>query len=334
MQHRILGLQKSSSGPLAVVLAGDIFDRDRIEGPTLRAFATFVDELYTRGIPVYFIQGNHDLDREDPLPGVEGALSLNGKLENICGVRVYGLDWMPREQLKEALLTVPECDVLVLHAKMKHLCGFGIAADLSLDDIPERVRHVVVGDIHVPDQTELRGKGFCISPGGLHPCTLAETREKCYAVLDTKDPWSWTLLALDSRPIEHVLVLTEQDVQMAMSKIVHVVSTSRPGFEPLIEIRYATAFSNLLDGFYKMTEGKAFLFPKPSTTGKILESADLEEARKSFREITLHGALSTVVDRTKEPEVFGFVDELLQVPDGTAVVDRIMEDICSRVHCT
>ena len=317
---------------MAVILAGDIFDRDRIEGPTLRSFANFVDELYTRGIPVYFVQGNHDLDREDPLPGVEGAISLHGKLTQICGYRVYGLDWMPREQLKEALLAVPECDVLVLHAKMAHLAGnFGEAADLSLDELPSNAASVVVGDIHIPNSTELRGRGFCISPGGLHPCSLAEDQPKFCCSLEHQVGWQWW--EIKSRKIHHLKLLTEQEAQIAPSILHNIAQTSEPGFEPLVDIRYATAYSGMIEEFEKNYAGKLFLFPKPSATGKLLESVDLEAARRSFQEITLQGALSTVVDKVKEPEVFAFVDELLQVPDGTAVVDKLMEDICSRCNC-
>ena len=160
MEYEILKITEITE----VVLAGDVFDAYRIDKATLQAFTDFVNNLSVKGITVYVIQGNHDKDSAGALAEVQGAHTLNERVVELSGYKVSGLNWRPREDLKQDLLVAPECDVMVLHCMFDHLVTFDAAADLSLDDIPPQVKNVVVGDVHIRDITELRGSGVCVSP--------------------------------------------------------------------------------------------------------------------------------------------------------------------------
>lgn len=160
----------------ALVLAGDTTDKAHASGAAIHTLQTSLDKLRGAGIPVYFIQGNHDRQakwHKRPIPILQamGCINMHGCLEEIDGLRVYGLEYMPGRAIKESVKAVPECDILVLHQAFRHLLGFDGSWDLEASDIPEHVGSVVVGDVHVRRGDGILPSGGPVwSPGPLHPC--------------------------------------------------------------------------------------------------------------------------------------------------------------------
>lgn len=288
----------------AVILGGDVFDTAKVDGPTLEAFASFVDGLFESGIDVHFIQGNHD--RNDiPIAEVQGAHSLHKKLVTLAGATVYGLDWAPKEEIQAALKEVPPCDYLVLHGMMQHLVNFEAAADFKMEDIPAHVKNVLVGDIHVTACHTLPDlRGFCVSSGSLVPCTVKEAGQKYMAAISANGSLTW--LPIPTREIVRFDVRAQDKFDMMVSTLPDIQARGLTNYEPIIDIVYTPELSEAVNTLPTLYTGLKF-FLKTVAAGKLLGSQDLLDAQKDFREMSMELSLHTLVDPVGDRRLHEFL---------------------------
>jgi DNA repair exonuclease SbcCD nuclease subunit len=308
MKKSLLEVQETC-GDLKVVLGGDIFDSNKVDGSTLRAFTDFVDGLREQDVPVYFVQGNHDRDAREALAGIQGAIPLNGRIVELDGAKFYGLDWLPREELLAAVAAIPTCDFLVMHGAFQHLIPqVKEAADLSLDMLPLTVGNVLVGDIHVRDVSTFRGRGICVSPGALHPCNIEQGGAHGYTLIEAATG-NYTEVDIPTRQIVRLTVTNDEELELAKAEASKAHVASVPGLETLVEIKYSREMS-AVEEWPQAYPGVRF-FLRSVATGKLFGSDDIAEAQKSFRELTLENSLGVLVDREAEIELYMFLNSLL-----------------------
>ena len=143
-----------------LVLAGDIFDSPYPTGLTEMAFMKGLGLL--QGRPCYFIPGNHDYEAV-PRPAIFGAVELSGKPVDVGGFTIAGIPFTRSTQaLHDKLADMPVVDMLVMHTGFRHLLGFEETWQVTAEDIPEQVRMVMAGHVHLHSAV---GKIF--SPGSL-----------------------------------------------------------------------------------------------------------------------------------------------------------------------
>lgn len=89
--HRLV---QASPRPDAVILLGDI---EAIRRPLLEEIAP----LEAAGIKVFWIHGNHDTDRKATWDNLQSAMpwNIDGRVEEISGLRVAGLGGVFREEI-------------------------------------------------------------------------------------------------------------------------------------------------------------------------------------------------------------------------------------------
>jgi DNA repair exonuclease SbcCD nuclease subunit len=310
-----------------LILAGDILDEKKVDAVSLKHFTDFVDDLYDAGVRVFFIQGNHDLDAMH-VASVQGATSLNEKTVRIDDRMIHGLDWRPREKLKEDLLKVPDCDVLVLHCSFEHLLGFKDASDLTLEDIPENVKNVFVGDVHTTNVTTLRGTGACVSPGALHPCDITQGgAHGCYKLPHGKSSArDWEFLPIETRSIFRYSWEDKAETE-AFIKLIKDDLKKENGLKPLVEIKYPTSASADVTALREELEDKAFFFSKGSSTGKLLVTEGLESAEETMKSLSWVDALGICVDEKKDKELYDLMHSLLTSPDPEAIIQARIEEV-------
>jgi DNA repair exonuclease SbcCD nuclease subunit len=300
----------------AVLLAGDLFDAKKVDGATLETFCTLVDRLYDAGIAVFYIQGNHEDNKESPIAEACGAQHL--RTEVIDGRKVVGIDYQPREQLLETIKDV-ECDVLVLHCAMSHLVGYEAAGDLSLEEIPHAVRHVLVGDIHVTHKNPLPGRGYCVSPGPLHPCNITQGGPKGFYKLPAGSD-DWEFVEIPSRQI----VREEINAAEQLTPLPEKLRVEKPGWPiPILELKYAADLEEEAQAFIKLHGNKtAIIFesaiPAPVEL-EIPELADNEEP------LTLEGVLEYVIS---DPAALELAQALANRPDDAErIITNKLEEL-------
>jgi len=310
---RAFGAMKDSLiqlGAKALILAGDTFNASAVDGPCLQAFTDLVDGLYAHSIPVYYIQGNHDRDVNVAVPEIQGAVSLHGKTIRIDGMDVFGLDWMPREELQAAITQVPPCDLLVIHCQMPHLMEYEAAADISLEDIPAHVKNVLCGDTHVTDSTPMANGGFCISPGALHPCNIAQGDVHGFYKVEAGPALSAEFHEIPSRKIARFEAMDEEGMAEVEAVLPRFVG-EEDHMQPIVEIRHITQLSDRVQALVSKYGSLVKIFTKPSIAGKFMTSGMLKEAQMSLDELSLEGSLEDVVDPQQEDEAYNFIMSLL-----------------------
>jgi DNA repair exonuclease SbcCD nuclease subunit len=314
----------------AVILAGDIFNTRKVDGLSLLHVTEFIEELYEEDISVFFIQGNHDRDAISALE-IQGAVPLHGQLVEIGNKKVYGLDWMPRTELKQAVQDAPPCDLLVLHCMFNHLVTFTNAADLDLDDVPEHVQNVLVGDVHIRDVSMLPNSGgFCCSPGSLHPCDI--TQDGPHGMNIWTDGFPNDRLVIKTRKIMRFVVPEEEtEAEEYLEDLRDTLQAVEPSvqldLEPIVEIKTPTRHTAKVDNIEQRFKEKFRFFVRKSATGKILSSAELAAAREEMGEINLLGGLPAFVNREEEPEVFELLEKVLMDPNATAIIQEMVEEV-------
>lgn len=234
-------------------------------------------------------------------------MSLHGKLTTIEDKTFYGIDYCPAKELHQQLKEVPECDYLVLHTGFQHLIGYDGAYSVSLEDIPERVKNVLVGDIHIRDVTKTRG-GLCISPGPLHACNLAQDKEKVYFEL---------VQAEGAHPVAHPVPFQriikrfkyhsgEEFIKQQLTPL----KGTKP--KPIVEVKYALEDIEAVTAVMSDFQEDFIIFMDPYRTQVELDIPD----EVIYEESRLIDALPMAVDRKEDTELYDFMAELL---DGDAM---------------
>jgi DNA repair exonuclease SbcCD nuclease subunit len=292
-----------------LILAGDIFDKNKVDGFTNKNFSNIMHYLHSSGVTVYYIQGNHDLE-EDPLPSAiqEGydaiPIHMDGQgIMDIDGKRVVGIDYGSRREMLEKINAITEpVDILVLHCAFKHLLSFEDSYSLSMEDIPANYRNVFVGDIHITDATKgLASGGFVISPGPTHACQKSQDEPKGFMILDDLDNPKFH--EIDYRRIYHDILITDKDLEDFEKKLQTTYSNVSSKYDPIVDVMYP----NNMEGKMALLMNKYDSFKYFTTP--VRHTSVLKQVEIVYNHATLISALPAVMDE-KDPD-YTFMEGLL-----------------------
>ena len=177
---------------LPLILGGDVLEKKQnLARPIAKLFAG-LSRMQSVGLDVYYIQGNHEYDRNAPwLSAHPWPVHLHEKAVNFSGVSVYGLDWLPRGDIQVALKAVPEnTDILVTHQVWHDFMGSVGRIECALTDV-HNTDVVLAGDFHVTKIVEgVNAHGDAIrmlSPGSTAMQDVSEAADKFFAVVGIED---------------------------------------------------------------------------------------------------------------------------------------------------
>ena len=298
-----------------VILAGDVFDAPKVSGSTLEAFKEFLtlilDDDVSNTTQVLYIQGNHDRqDPNDPDAVTLVEACTPNHLKHLVhhlikepvpygplGIRIAGLDYAAPEIIKEQLKDIKETDILVLHQPMEEFLSFEGSFDLSSEDIPDTVKNVIVGDVHVARLETLGNGGNLLSPGALHACTIDQEGHGWW------DLSTWTFNEIPTRKIMRVNVETLEDLNVKVPEIVN-------GMLPVISFKILKEHEEAFMNLKSKLEGSAILL-KESLVHKKTLFRENEQVGESEQKLTLLGALPFVINVDKEGRVYRLCEECL-----------------------
>lgn len=144
--------------------------------------------MQSRDIPVYYIQGNHEYDRNAPWLSVHPwPRHLDQSLVNIGGTKVYGLDWRPKGDIQVALREVPpETDVLITHQVWQDFMKNVGRPECALTDV-HHANIVLAGDFHITETvSSVNAQNqpiTMLSPGSTCMQDISEASDKYFFVL-------------------------------------------------------------------------------------------------------------------------------------------------------
>jgi DNA repair exonuclease SbcCD nuclease subunit len=197
-----------------VLIAGDFFDKSRIEPNHLAEGEAGLRKLRGAGIPAVAIEGNHDVvSSYDPRPSWLSYLNRVGLLRllrtefrdgqpvmkewtetspagnwiDLGGARIYGAGWFGASTARRLELLAPNLEkrgftILLLHAGVNGMAQeHGMLDPAQLAVVRGRVDYVALGHIHKRYAVD----GYAFNPGALENWDLSE--EERYG--DEKGYW-------------------------------------------------------------------------------------------------------------------------------------------------
>jgi hypothetical protein len=179
---------------LALVMGGDILEKKQNLARPIAKLCDGLSRMQHRGVPVYYIQGNHEYDRNAPWLSVhpwpihmhEKSFNI-GATESLPGVKVCAFDWLPRGDIQEAFTRVPaDTDILVTHQVWRDFMGDVGRIECELTDV-HHVQNVLAGDFHVTkiaNSVNAQGQPIAmLSPGSTCMQDMSESPEKFFFVI-------------------------------------------------------------------------------------------------------------------------------------------------------
>lgn len=135
---------------LPLVIGGDVLDVKKNSARPVQQLCAQMSRMAAANLPVYYIQGQHELDRYVTWMSVHPwPVSVNKTAFTIAGVKLYGIDWLPRGEIQEAFEQVPpDTDVLVCHQVWKDFMKNVGRPECHLGDV-HHVKFVLSGDFHI-----------------------------------------------------------------------------------------------------------------------------------------------------------------------------------------
>lgn len=197
---------KSENLVCPLVLGGDVFDSVKMTPELLTASLEIRNEY--PDIPIYYINGNHDLIEPSWCSFWSNSYHLGAQPHTLPGGEVVcGIDFKLAEEFPDALSKVyPGCDYLVIHQTLDVLSS---SLPGSLDSSPMNLFNcVLAGDYH---------KFVCYDPfysaGSTNRRSIAEDGGKAF-VIDDHNLHEFSLL---NRPL--VVVSADADVNATVSRV-------------------------------------------------------------------------------------------------------------------
>jgi hypothetical protein len=176
---------------LPLILGGDVLERKQNQARPIAMLCKELSRMQHAQVPVYYIQGNHEYDRNSPWLSIHPwpiHLHDTGVQFGDAGIGVWGLDWLPRGEIQAAFKTlVPEdTDILITHQVWKDFMGEIGRTECELTDV-HHVQVVLSGDFHptkVAEGVNAQGKPIkMLSPGSTAMQDMSEDPNKFFFVI-------------------------------------------------------------------------------------------------------------------------------------------------------
>ena len=173
---------------LPMVMGGDVLDVKKNLARPVQQLYLQMSRMAAANLPVYYIQGQHELDRHVTWLSVHPwPVNANKMSFEIAGVKLYGIDWLPRGEIQEAFAQVPPTtDVLICHQVWKDLMKNIGRPECHLSDV-HHVKFVLSGDFHITTiETAPNAQGELtqlISTGSTCMQDISESSDKFFYVV-------------------------------------------------------------------------------------------------------------------------------------------------------
>lgn len=306
---------------LPMVLLGDIFDSKSVSSAVLQFFCSCMDNLQRHRIPVYYIQGNHDIVTP-PWPDVHSwpqhIHRERIQLEDVPTgdvLRCYGLDWAPVANYAEQLAEIPaDVDVLFTHQAWYEFGKMGSSATAECAMLP-RGMHVLTGDLHIPmaaNGTAANGATVhLLSPGALCLQAINEPQHHYVYILQKTLAGDVTVLpvSLHTRKVYEFVCGTQEEFDRHVAQIAVLQKTAaanaRPNAPydisaPIVRVTYPLTISQ--DSYMRLQAATdrsgSHLFTSPRMEEAAVSQIDVEAVQAPTL-LTLADAIAMLTEEAQ-----------------------------------
>ena len=321
-------------GVEAVILAGDILDKQVNVSEPIHKLLAGVRTLTEKGIGVYYNQGQHEYQESPWLQAATKAVWLHEQSTSFDGWQIAGCDYQNNEEkLKQFLKSelARESPILVCHQVWQDFMGDMAKPQGCFNDIPPNVKYLITGDYHM-NLIHHHGGLTVLSPGSTHMRSIAEPEDKKVFLIknyDKKHNMTEKLI-IESLPLysrrcirlniakakgswEALRLMTEAELAKAAAYAEDNVIPAEIAM-PLLHLLHTSNDIELVGRFKQHFESKAHLFFKQKEEKQIgVEEQDVQVI--SGDRIGMMQCVDACVSKSEKPLVHNLVLTLLQSPD-------------------
>jgi hypothetical protein len=310
-----------------LLLGGDIFDGTRPDNRSVRETQYHLHRAVQAGLDVMYLLGNHDPQSWcDTSPELSHHIlhlpSFPSTGYDLGGHKVVAFDYLPTSRLQQALGDLPpDVGVLALHQRMWE--GFKLDGwQASLEDVPDHVKLVLVGDIHQPIEINSANQKL-VYPGAPYQTAMGDDERG--GVVLIHDDLSVEFQSLYRRPVLRLWPETQTEIGEVAEQAVAAGERAYHEFRtvcqsdeeawrlsrPLVGVRF---YVDDLPGAGRTVadtlgdRGHVFEYPLDRDSEQLLSRADDGQDGSMP---TLQQSLSECVDQQQDPEVFGALESLI-----------------------
>ena len=319
----------------AVVIGGDLFDSPRPDARSVLQAQYVVSRLGSMGIPVFGIDGNHDLSDSgwQQVVGAHALFCVPASHARLNGVKMVGVDYKNGRDLIAAIQQMVDdrvqADILVAHFALAEMNGGG-SADTGVQELSPLldklgVKCVLMGHVHIPDARKWNGVLY-VNPGSTEMKSINEPKEKYYFVVDT-DTWKAEPVQLETREMRTVEIGNETEMaafQQALTdeaeRVANGVFERRPFYQILADDSIDDAFKRLAKSVHD-TGAIARIVMRSSRTRDLAPVVDRKESVN-----TLESAIEARFP--KDSDEAKLIKSFLASPDPSSIrlqVERYMK---------
>lgn len=196
------GLRLFKEGKVShLFFLGDLFDSISPSTGIVQVVRSEIDRCKEAGLPVLFIDGNHD---KRPVPWLSAIHSWakyvgDGQPFEIQGQTLAALDFTDIDSVEQWVRSLPEeVSTIFLHQQCRQYMDIPGIWDFDLDWVPQTVRRVIMGHVHDAWKFEYRAGCCAYYTGSTHMRAIDQSYDKSSLLL--KADLSVERLPLKERP--------------------------------------------------------------------------------------------------------------------------------------
>jgi len=198
------------------------------------------------GLPVYYIQGNHDLNKIPWLSLHPWPTNLNKKVVTLVesGMTVLGQESTTETEITKVLGNLPSSvDALLMH--QSEVVAMPFSFEFVLNDVPEQIKNILIGHIHKP-QDYNHGATHLWYPGSPYVTDISNTESRSFLVesvvngetVVTREP-------IPGRSFYNLRVSNEETLEEAKTLVESIAESDarNNGFAPVVHVTYPPEIS-------------------------------------------------------------------------------------------
>jgi hypothetical protein len=326
-------VDEAISRKVPLVLGGDVLDKRRPDSATMLVVCTQMQRCQDAGIPVYYVQGQHELDRQTCWLSIHPwPVHLHKKQVIIGGHKVAGIDWLPVGELQAALDEIPaDTEILVCHAVWEDFMGGVGRHDGKFADVPH-VRVLLTGDFHENRVEFATGKSgqavTVVSPGSTHMRKIDEQVAKyCYLIRDH----DVLPLALKTRGFVDITINTPEELAAVSSGLrggITIGPESDPRLPPLVRVTYYDDIPEVMPRVIAAMGSEACLFWRRRSRAVTME-VEARDLPTNVVESLTSAVLVTTYDPRVQQRAAGLLNSPNPEAEQAAQYGEFMRTACS-----
>jgi DNA repair exonuclease SbcCD nuclease subunit len=312
--------------PKAVIHGGDTGDTNYLNKKAIEVLLYAERRFKERNIAFYSVEGNHDLDHSSA--GLTYIQDISDKIITIGDKRIAGIGYTATPILLNKLAQLKgDIDLLITHTALKHLFSYHDASALSLEDLANypNIKNVFAGHIHITDFSKMANKGYCVSPGSLHPTSIKDAQKNGFVIWDLQTAPAFE--KLECRPCYEFIVRTKEELDNLKLPEADFYSD----IKPYIKIKFLRELG--VDIKLMVAEHPDLLFKQELISENNIEDEEetrelLEKLKEDKDNANMLEVYTSCVKEKKTEEFNNLMDVLLNDPDSLdKFIDNLKEEL-------